>query len=301
MSFCNICLHLLRCPLTTTEYRKLIDITSKLRVSDERVMRFISTSLQKASSWKSKVKKFIKASITTTTGVAGDVTTNMKKVDTLKLTQFVIEGSTIPFSSRLKILLRVTLEKETASAQARGITVGEISAATDAGNDNDDEGEKGSGGNKEEKNASKKVSKVAIAVCKGLPGTVHLATDPEYSSDEDSSSSKAATGTEVLSVTAPKNPLLKQSSASFASEPKSLWPPRISFDPQPFRKLTVPEHHAFMTLYTRHQTVPHIFSSIARSDQNNEKNDGNSERHRSKHDKSDKNDKNDKNENDGMT
>ena len=92
MSFCNICLHLLRCPLSTTEYRKLIDITSKLRVSDERVMRFISTSLQKASTWKSKVKKFMKASIITTTGVAGDVTTSIKKVDTLKLTQYVIEG-----------------------------------------------------------------------------------------------------------------------------------------------------------------------------------------------------------------
>ena len=193
---------MLRCPLSTTEYRKLIDITSKLRVSDERVMRFISSSLQKASSWKSKVKKFIKSSMVTTTGIAGDVTTNMKKVDTLKLTQFVIEGSTIPFSSRLKVLLRVTLEKETASAQARGITVGEISAATgDAGNDDDEGGDKGgSSGTKEEKNASKKVSKVAIAVCKGLPGTVHLAVEPEYSSDEDASSSKSA-GTHTYILT----------------------------------------------------------------------------------------------------
>lgn len=97
MSWCNVTLHAIRSPLTTTGLHKLIESGRSMRFADDKILKLFQHINTKAANWKNK-NKARKA-------------INNRNLDANKLTELVLEGNAIPINSRLKGALKEQLRK----------------------------------------------------------------------------------------------------------------------------------------------------------------------------------------------
>eukprot|EP01038_Epipyxis_sp_PR26KG_P010367 gene10367-13929_t len=97
MSWCNLCLHIMRFPANTITLKKLVEEARNIRTADDKIIKFVSTILNRATTWKQKTRKFIAQS--------------SRKVDIAKLNVLLIEGSCVPVTTRLKEKMKQVFDK----------------------------------------------------------------------------------------------------------------------------------------------------------------------------------------------
>ena len=195
MSWCNIALNVMRVPVTTLFIKKLITAADGLKMGDDRLLRFFKNLLLRAQGWKSKARKML---------YVRDV-----KLDTSKLNALLLEGNQIPFSSRIKDVIRTSMERViTASKPTRDDDVP---------------------GNKEVSEERAKRGPKTLMM-PGLPAYTSLSSDAPNSSDEEMKSTTGVTPHFRFGV-------------NYIATQLKVWPPTIPF-PQSTMTSSLPSNSA---------------------------------------------------------
>mmetsp|Transcript_27861 Transcript_27861/g.46820 ORF Transcript_27861/g.46820 Transcript_27861/m.46820 type:complete len:513 (-) Transcript_27861:81-1619(-) len=95
MSWVNLCLHMLRLPPTTAALRRLLDVTRGMRCTDDKIIKLLTSVLQRSGAWKTKARKTLNS--------------QQKKLDLGRFQNLALEGNSLPFTSRIKDKLKAII------------------------------------------------------------------------------------------------------------------------------------------------------------------------------------------------
>lgn len=96
MNWAHLTLHLLRFPPPSPLLRTAIDSAKTIRLFDEKITKLLTTISTKISTWKAKARKLF---------------SHAKKVDESKVNALLLDGNNLPFTSRMKSILKRNHEK----------------------------------------------------------------------------------------------------------------------------------------------------------------------------------------------